>query len=155
MKLVIQRVKEARVKVKGNVVGEIEKGLFVLLGVGQEDKTEYADILAEKLVKLRIMPLDFARDKTDEQGKMNLSVKDVSGEILVVSQFTLYADTSGGNRPSFVKTAQPEHARRVYERFTEQLKAKGVKIAIGSFGEYMEIETVCDGPVTIILEYPS
>lgn len=147
MKLVIQRVKEASVKVNNETVGKIDKGLFVLLGVGQEDKPEYADLLAEKLVKLRIMQ--------DEQEKMNLSVKDTGGGILVVSQFTLYADTSAGNRPSFIKAAQPKQARQVYERFIEKLKAKGVKIATGSFGEYMEIKTVCDGPVTIILEYPS
>lgn len=147
MKLVIQRVKEARVKVNGNVVGEISKGLFVLLGVGQDDKPEYADLLAEKLVKMRIIQ--------DQQGKMNLSVKDIDGEILVVSQFTLYADTSDGNRPSFIKAAEPELARQVYERFVEQLKAKDIKVATGSFGEYMEIETICDGPVTIILEHPN
>lgn len=147
VKLVIQRVKEARVRTGGNVIGEIGRGLFVLLGVGQEDKTEYVDILAERLGKLRIM--------ADKEGKMNLSVKDVSGEILVVSQFTLYADTSGGNRPSFVKAAEPERARQVYERFLEELKAKDVKVATGSFGDYMEIEAVCDGPVTITLEYPA
>lgn len=147
MRLVIQRVKEARVKVNGNVAGEIGRGLFVLLGVGQNDKPEYADFLAEKLVKMRIMQ--------DEQGKMNLSIKDMEGEVLVVSQFTLYADTQGGNRPSFIKAAQPELAREFYERFVEQLKAKDIKIATGSFGEYMEIENIADGPVTIILEYPN
>lgn len=147
MKLVIQRVKEARVRTSGSVVGEIDKGLFVLLGVGQEDKPEYADLLADKLVKMRIIQ--------DEQGKMNLSVKDMGGEILVVSQFTLYADTSAGNRPSFIKAAQPELARQVYERLVEQLKVKGIKVSTGSFGEYMEIENTADGPVTIILEYPN
>lgn len=147
MRLVIQRVKEARVKVSGDVVGEIANGLFILFGVGQEDKPEHADFLAEKLVKMRIIQ--------DREGKMNLSVKDVGGEILVVSQFTLYADTSGGNRPSFVKAAQPVVARQVYERFVEQLKAKDIKVSTGSFGEYMEIENIADGPVTIILEYPN
>lgn len=147
MKLVIQRVKEASVKVDNEIVGKINKGLFVLLGVGQKDKPEYADVLVEKLVKMRIMQ--------DEQGKMNLSVKDVNGEILVVSQFTLYADTSAGNRPSFIKAAEPALARQLYERFVEQLKVKGVKVATGSFGEYMEIENTADGPVTIILEYPN
>lgn len=134
-------------KVNGSVVGEISKGLFVLLGVGQDDKPKYADLLAEKLVKMRIIQ--------DQQGKMNLSVKDIDGEILVVSQFTLYADTSDGNRPSFIKAAEPELARQVYERFVEQLKAKDIKVATGSFGEYMEIESIADGPVTIILEYPN
>lgn len=147
MKLVIQRVKEARVRVNGGVVGGIGKGLFVLLGVGQDDKLEHADFLAEKLVKMRIMQ--------DKQGKMNLSVKDVNGEVLVVSQFTLYADTSGGNRPSFIKAAAPELARQVYERFVEQLRLKGIKVVTGSFGEYMEIETLCDGPVTVTLEHPN
>jgi D-tyrosyl-tRNA(Tyr) deacylase len=146
MRLVIQRVRSARVKVGGRIVGEIGKGLFVLLGVGQEDKVEYADLLAEKLLKLRIMP--------DGQGKMNLSVKDTGAEILVVSQFTLYADTTAGNRPSFVKAAEPGLAQQIYEKFIERLRTRGARIATGSFGEYMEIETLCDGPVTIILEYP-
>lgn len=147
MKLVIQRVKEARVRVNGNVVGEIGRGLFVLLGVGQEDKAEHTDLLAERLAKLRIM--------ADKKGKMNLSVKDMGGEILVVSQFTLYADTSAGNRPSFIKAAQPDLARELYERFVQKIEEQGVKVATGSFGEYMGIETVCDGPVTIVLEYPN
>lgn len=146
MKLVIQRVKEVRVRVNGDVVGEIGRGLFVLVGVGQEDKPEHADFLAEKLAKLRIM--------ADQEGKMNLSIRDVDSKVLVVSQFTLYADTSAGNRPSFIKAAQPDVARQVYERFVEKLKAKDIKIATGNFGEYMEIETICDGPVTITLEYP-
>lgn len=149
MRLVIQRVKEARVVVKesGEEVAKIEKGLFVLVGVGQEDKQEYADLLAEKVAKLRVM--------ADKEGKMNLAVGDVEGEILVVSQFTLYGDTSGGNRPSFIKAADPELAKQVYERFVEQLKSRGVKVSTGSFGDYMEIESVADGPVTIIIEHPS
>lgn len=147
MKLVIQRVKKASVEVENKTVGRINKGLFVLLGVRQEDKPEYVDLLAEKLVKMRIMQ--------DEQGKMNLSIKDVNGEVLVVSQFTLYADTSGGNRPSFIKAAQPDVARELYERFVWSIKRRGVKTATGSFGEYMNIESIADGPVTIILEYPN
>ncbi|MBI2007128.1 MAG: D-tyrosyl-tRNA(Tyr) deacylase [Candidatus Blackburnbacteria bacterium] len=147
MRLVIQRVKEARVKVSGDVVGEIANGFFILLGVGQDDKPEYADFLAKKLVKMRIMQ--------DQQGKMNLSVKDVGGKILVVSQFTLYADTSAGNRPSFIKAASPDLARELYERFLEKLKEHGISVSTGSFGEYMEIENIADGPVTIILEYPN
>lgn len=146
MRLVIQRVKKAKVSSAGKIVGQIGKGLFVLLGVGKEDKTESAVFLAEKLVNLRIM--------ADREGKMNLSVKDGSGEVLVVSQFTLYADTSFGRRPSFVKAAQPEWAKEIYGRFVEKLKQKGVKVATGSFGEYMEIESIADGPVTIILEHP-
>lgn len=134
-------------KVNGSVVGEIGRGLFVLLGVGQKDKPEYADVLAEKLVKMRIMQ--------DERGKINLSVRDIGGEILVVSQFTLCADTSGGNRPSFIKAAQPDLARELYERFVQKIKEQGVSVSTGSFGEYMEIENTADGPVTIILEYPN
>lgn len=146
MRLVVQRVKKASVKVGENIVGEIGPGLFVLFGAGADDKVEYADSLVDKLVKMRIMQ--------DEQGKMNLSIKDVNGQILVVSQFTLYADTSGGNRPSFVKAASPGLAKEFYERFIERVKGEGVSVKTGSFGEYMEIETVCDGPVTIILEVP-
>lgn len=147
MKLVVQRVKEAKVVSNGEVVGKIGKGLFVLLGIGKEDKLEYADALAEKVAKLRIM--------ADAQDKMNLSVKDVNAEILVVSQFTLYADASGGNRPSFINAAPPELAKELYERFVQSLKEKGIKVATGSFGDYMEIESIADGPVTIILEHPA
>lgn len=146
MRLVIQRVKEAKVSSEGKVLGRIGKGLFVLLGVGKEDKPESAAVLAEKLSNLRIM--------ADEQGKMNLSIKDVGGEVLVVSQFTLYADTSFGRRPSFVKAAEPELAKEIYQRFVEKLRQKGIKVATGSFGDYMEIESVADGPVTILLEHP-
>lgn len=152
MKLVVQRVKSAKVKVNGETIGKINKGLFVLLGVGQDDKPEYAEALAEKLVNLRIMQ--------DEQGKMNLSIKDlptqvgVGGEVLIVSQFTLYADTSGGRRPSFIKAAEPDLAKRSYERFVEEVREQGVEVATGEFGAYMEIDATADGPVTIILEYP-
>lgn len=145
MKLVIQRVSNASVSTGGKVVGEIGKGLFVLIGVGQEDKPEVADALAEKLLKMRIM--------SDENDKMNLSIMDASGEILVVSQFTLYADTSGGNRPSFVKAANPDLAKEIYERFVENLRGSGLKVETGSFGNYMKIDAKLDGPVTIILEY--
>lgn len=146
MKLVIQRVKKAQVAAGGKVVGSIGKGLFVLLGAGEDDKPEYADFLAEKLVKMRIMQ--------DLTGKMNLSVKDTGGEVLVVSQFTLYADTSAGNRPSFIKAAKPRIAQEIYQCFIDNLKNRGVIVATGSFGEYMEIETICDGPVTVILDHP-
>lgn len=146
MRLVVQRVKEAEVKVGGKVVGKIDKGLFVLFGVGREDKPEYADVLSEKLVNLRIMQ--------DEQEKMNLSIKDVDGEVLIVSQFTLYADTNAGRRPSFIKAANPDLANEVYERFVEKVQQQGIKVATGEFGAYMEIKNTADGPVTIILEYP-
>jgi D-tyrosyl-tRNA(Tyr) deacylase len=146
MKLVVQRVKKAKVLIQGTqeVVGEIEKGLFVLLGVKKGDTKKDAEILAEKLFKLRIM--------ADENGKMNLSIKDIKGEILVVSQFTLNADTSKGNRPSFIKAAEPRLAQEIYEHFVSQLKEKGIKVETGQFGAYMQIKTELDGPVTICLK---
>ncbi len=144
MRLVIQRVKSSKVAVENKTVGEIGPGLLVLLGIGEGDILDSVDALVHKLVKLRVM--------ADEQGKMNLSIKDVGGEVLVVSQFTLYADTSAGNRPSFVKAAKPETARPLYELFVQKLKEEGVKVATGSFGEYMQIESLADGPVTILLE---
>lgn len=144
MKVVIQRVSSASVSTAGNLVGQINKGLFLLVGVGQEDTVDKAHNLAEKLLKMRIM--------SDEDDKMNLSIADAQGELLVVSQFTLYADTSGGNRPSFVKAASPELARQVYERLIEKLKESGLKVETGSFGNYMDIDAKLDGPVTIVLE---
>lgn len=145
MRLVIQRVKRTKVSVKekDKVVGEINKGLFILIGVTEGDSKEDAGKLAEKVSKLRIM--------ADENGKMNFSVKDVGGEVLVVSQFTLYADTSRGNRPSFIKASVPELAKNIYEYFVAQLKEKEIKVETGEFGAYMEIDTDLDGPVTIIL----
>jgi len=145
MRLVIQRVSEAKVTVKetGKVAGQIGPGYFVLLGVSPSDSIKDAEILADKLSKLRVM--------SDQAGKMNLSVKDVGAEILVVSQFTLYADTSAGNRPSFIGAAEPKLAEEIYNHFLKCLKNKGVKVEAGSFGSYMEIETKLDGPVTIII----
>ncbi|MEK7521835.1 MAG: D-aminoacyl-tRNA deacylase [Patescibacteria group bacterium] len=143
MRLVIQRVSSASVSSGGNVVGSINKGLFILVGVGQDDSVEKANLLSEKLLKMRIM--------SDENDKMNLSIIDVQGEVLVVSQFTLYADTSGGNRPSFVKAANPQLAKEVYEKFVESLRAQGLKVETGSFGNYMNIKTELDGPVTILI----
>ena len=146
MRLVVQRVNSAKVVVAetGKVVGEIGKGLFVLLGVKDGDSEKDAKALAEKLAKLRVM--------ADKKGKMNLSVKDVAVSVLVVSQFTLYADTSKGNRPSFIKAAEPGHAEKLYKHFVDKLKEKGVEVETGSFGEYMEIDAKLDGPVTIIIE---
>lgn len=144
MKLVIQRVANAEVKVKDKTVGKIGKGLFILFGVGEGDKPEFVDHLAEKVLKLRIM--------SDENDKMNLDIKEAKGEILVVSQFTLYADTSKGNRPSFIKAANPDKARDIYRRFVQNLIKQGVKVETGKFGEYMFIDSTADGPVTIILE---
>ena len=146
MRLVIQRVKKASVRVSetGKIVGNIGQGLFVLFGVKEGDTEKEAEVLAEKLVKLRIM--------ADDKGKMNLSVKDVDASVLVVSQFTLYADTSGGNRPSFIKAAKPELAERIYNHFVEKLLKLGVKVETGQFGEYMEINADLDGPVTLFLD---
>lgn len=153
MRLVVQRVKKASVarvgdtqrpNAKEGVVGEISEGLFVLFGVKKGDTKKDAEILANKLFKLRVM--------SDSEDKMNLSVSDVNGKFLVVSQFTLYADTSGGNRPSFVNAALPDDAREIYEFFIDKLKNLGASVETGSFGDYMQIETVLDGPVTIIYE---
>lgn len=145
MKLVIQRVNKARVEVGGKMLSEIGKGLFVLVGVYMHDTREQADILAEKLVKLRVMP--------DKDDKMNLTVGDIKASILVVPQFTLYADTKGANRPSFSNAARPEIAQPIYEHFIEQTKKyKGINVQTGQFGEHMDIYTELDGPVTIIME---
>jgi len=144
MRLIVQRVDQAEVKTEGKVVGKIKKGLFVLLGVSKRDKEEDALFLAEKLAKLRVM--------SDGKGKMNLSIKDVNGKVLVVSQFTLYADTKGGNRPSFIKAAEPELALRLYNLFIEKLKNFGIEVETGKFGSYMKISLELDGPVTIILD---
>jgi len=144
MRLIVQRVSEGEVKVREKVLGRISGGLFVLVGIKQGDSLKDAEVLVEKLYKLRVM--------ADKAGKMNLSVADVKGEFLVVSQFTLYADTSGGNRPSFINAADPADAQKIYEHFLFKLKEKGAKVETGSFGEYMEISAELDGPVTILLE---
>ena len=144
MRVVVQRVRRASVEVKQEMVGKIEKGLFVLLGVEEADSQEDAEVLANKLSKLRIM--------ADGKGKMNLSVGDVEGQILVVSQFTLHADTSAGNRPSFIKAANPKKAEKLYMYFIEYLKNLGVGVQTGKFGAYMNISVNLDGPVTIIID---
>lgn len=146
MKLVVQRVKKAKVlRVSDKeVVGQIDKGLFVLVGFKKGDTEEVINQFADKLSKLRVM--------SDDKDKMNLSVNDAGGKILVVSQFTLYADTKGGNRPSFINAEDPDKAKKLYELFIEKLRSRGIEVETGSFGDYMEIETVLDGPVTIIYE---
>ncbi|EJF53417.1 D-tyrosyl-tRNA(Tyr) deacylase [Saprospira grandis DSM 2844] len=145
MRLVIQRVKNAEVKVDGKTVGQIEQGLFVLLGIHQEDSSKDVDWLIQKLIKIRIF--------NDEQGKMNYSVRDVQGQLLVVSQFTLYAACKKGNRPSYTRAARPEQAIPLYEEFIAKAEAElGQKVATGQFGADMQIELNNDGPVTIILD---
>lgn len=144
MRLVVQRVSQASVSIENRVVGKIGRGLLVLVGIGQEDKKEEAKLLAEKLSKLRVM--------ADGNDKMNLSVKDTRASILVVSQFTLYADTKKGNRPSFVKAADPKLAQKLYNYFMVKLKDLGISVETGQFGSYMDIKADLDGPVTIILE---
>jgi D-aminoacyl-tRNA deacylase len=144
MRVVIQRVKRAKVKVGGRTVGKINAGLFVLLGIKDEDREEDVLVLADKISKLRIM--------ADSGGKMNLSVKETGSKVLVVSQFTLYADSSKGNRPSFVKAAQPEMALKLYNQLINKLKELGLDVETGVFGKYMNISLFLDGPVTIMLD---
>lgn len=144
MKAIVQRVSEANVKVEGKTVGSIDKGFVVLLGVGNEDNKEKADYLIKKITSLRIFK--------DEADKMNLSLKDVNGEILVISQFTLFADCSRGNRPSFTNAGKPELANELYEYFIEECKKLGFKTEHGVFGADMKVSLTNDGPVTIILE---
>lgn len=144
MRAVIQRVSRARVRVSGNVVGEIGPGLLVFLGVGKEDTYADAEYLLEKIVNLRIFE--------DESGKFNLSLLDCAGEMMVVSQFTLYADCRQGRRPSFTAAAPAEMARSLYEFFLERAGQKGLRVAAGIFQARMEIELTNTGPVTILLD---
>lgn len=144
MKIVVQRVKNAQVEVDGDIVGKIGKGFLVLLGVTHNDTKEQADYLVKKLCKLRVF--------TDENDKMNLGLKDVSGELLIVSQFTLYADCSQGNRPSFIEAARPEHANELYEYFCQECEKNQIKVEKGIFGADMKVNLLNDGPVTIIIE---
>lgn len=144
MRIVIQRVKKARVKVNKESVSEIGKGLLVLLGVGEGDKESEARFLVDKIINLRIFP--------NEDSHFDKSLLEIGGEVLVVPQFTLYADTSKGRRPYFGQAAKPEVAKVLFEKFVEILKEKGIKVEKGKFGAKMEVELINDGPVTIILE---
>ena len=144
MKAVVQRVGETKLSVDGRQVAYIEKGLTVYLGVAKGDGESRADYLAKKIAHLRIFE--------DENGRMNKSVLDAGGEILAVSQFTLLADTSSGNRPSFFGAEEPSKAEKLYLYFVERLKSYGVKVSLGVFGADMKITQFNDGPVTIILE---
>ena len=144
MKLVVQRVKNAKVEVDEKTVGSINQGFLVLLGVTHTDTRSEADYLVKKLCNLRVFE--------DENGKMNLGLKDVGGELLIVSQFTLYADCSQGNRPSFINAAKPDAANELYEYFCEKCKEQNIKVEKGIFGADMKVNLLNDGPVTIILE---
>lgn len=144
MKIVVQRVKNAQVDVDGKTVGKIGTGFLVLLGVTHEDTKEQADYLVKKLCKLRVF--------TDENDKMNLSLNDINGELLIVSQFTLYADCSSGNRPSFTEAAKPEQANELYEYFCEECEKQQIHVEKGIFGADMKVSLLNDGPVTIIIE---
>ena len=145
MRAVLQRVKEASVSIEGTVTGQVGPGLAILLGVSLEDTKTEAELLAEKCVKLRIFP--------DNEDKLNLSILDVRGEALVVSNFTLYADARKGRRPSYIRAARPQEANALYEYFVECLRGQGVgKVDTGSFGADMLVNIQNDGPVTIILD---
>ncbi len=145
MKLVVQRVLNSQVDVDGNTVGKIGKGFMVLCGITHDDTEKEADILARKLCNLRVFE--------DENGKMNLSLKDVNGELLIISQFTLYADSmSSGNRPSFIAAARPEKAEPLYEYFIKKCEEEGIHVEKGIFGADMKVSLINDGPVTILME---
>ena len=144
MKTVIQRVTNANVKVDNEIVGEIKQGLVVLLAISDKDEEKDVEKMASRIVNLRIF--------SDNNGKMNLSIKDINGELLVISQFTLYADCSKGNRPSFSNAVKPEHANKLYEYFIKTSKELGMHTEHGVFGADMKVSLTNDGPVTIELE---
>ncbi|WP_026563466.1 D-aminoacyl-tRNA deacylase [Bacillus sp. UNC41MFS5] len=144
MRVVVQRSKNASVTVAGEVTGQITKGLVLLVGITHEDKEEDAAYLADKIANLRIFE--------DEDGKMNFSLMDVGGEILSVSQFTLYGDCRKGRRPNFMDAARPEQAVELYEVFNGLLREKGIRVETGIFGAMMDVELINDGPVTLIIE---
>lgn len=144
MKLVIQRAKDASVTVDNKIVGKINNGFVVLLGVKDGDTKAEADYLVKKLINLRVF--------SDENGKMNLSIKDINGELLIISQFTLYANCKDGNRPSFIEAAKPDVATELYDYFCNECKNNDIKVEKGIFGADMKVSFTNDGPVTIIME---
>jgi D-tyrosyl-tRNA(Tyr) deacylase len=144
VRAVVQRASEASVRVDGEVVGRIGPGLVVLLGVGKDDAERDAEVLAEKVLNLRVFP--------DEAGQMNRSVQDVGGGLLVISQFTLMGDARKGRRPSYIEAAAPEEANRLYEHFVGRLRPSGLEVATGVFRAMMDVALVNQGPVTILLD---
>ena len=144
MRAVVQRVSKASVTIAQQEVGKIDQGLVILLGIHEKDTQDDVDYLVKKIAQMRIFE--------DEQGKMNRSVEDVEGQILSVSQFTLFADTKKGNRPSFISAARPETAIPLYEAFNEGIRNRGITVATGQFGADMAVSLINDGPVTIIID---
>lgn len=144
MRVVIQRVSEASVKVDNQIVGEIGKGLMLLIGVDENDETADADWLVKKILDVRVF--------SDEEGKMNHSVKDINGEILCISQFTLISDYKKGNRPSYIKAAKPDKAIPLFEYFKDEIKKSGLKTESGIFGADMKVSLINDGPVTLVFD---
>lgn len=142
MKALVQRVSRASVCVDGAIVGEIKRGLLIFLGVSESDTEDQATHLAKKVTSLRIF--------NDSEGRMNLSVRDVSGALLIVSQFTLYGDTSRGNRPSYSRAAKPEVARQLYEFFVDTCRKSGIPVSTGQFQAHMDVSLVNEGPVTLM-----
>ncbi len=145
MRVVVQRVLKASCLVDGTVVSTISQGLLLLVGLKHSDTTQEVTKMAQKISKMRIFE--------DQSGKMNLSLMDIKGEILSISQFTLYANPYNGNRPSFTEAMNPSFAKTLYEKFNDELRALGIKVENGIFGADMKLDIVCDGPVTINLEY--
>ena len=146
MRAILQRVSQANVSVDGNIVGQIQQGMVVLLGIAPDDTPKQADWLAEKIVSLRLFP--------DQEGKMNTSLVDIEGQLLVISQFTLYGECQKGRRPSFTKAAAPEVAEPLYQYFLDACRMLGIKTEAGIFGASMQVSLVNDGPVTLILDTP-
>ncbi|WP_374724642.1 D-aminoacyl-tRNA deacylase [Calidifontibacillus erzurumensis] len=144
MKVVVQRSKEANVKVDDKIVGQIQSGLVLLVGITHTDTIDDVRYMADKIVNLRIFE--------DEEGKMNRSLLDVGGEILSISQFTLYGDCRKGRRPNFMEAAKPDYAKQLYDQFNEELRAKGISVETGQFGAMMDVSLTNDGPVTLIVE---
>jgi D-tyrosyl-tRNA(Tyr) deacylase len=144
MRAVVQRVREARVSIEGQIVGQIERGFLVLLGVGKEDREADADYLAVKIPQLRVFE--------DDKGRFNLSLLDIEGAILVVSQFTLFGDCRKGRRPSFTDAADPQGAQKLYHHFIAKLKENQITVATGEFQARMAVELINDGPVTLLLD---